>query len=72
MDSPEPSVDERVTEEGRKDGEVVRATRTGGRSRAEWRPAGKTEFLSLACKSGGAGWSVFGQQVGLNIWKVIS
>ena len=31
MDSPEPSVDERSTEEGRKGGEAVRATQTGGR-----------------------------------------
>ena len=31
MDSPEPSVDKRPTEEGRKDREAVRATRTGGR-----------------------------------------
>ena len=30
-DSPEPSIDKRPTEEGRKGGEVVRATRTGGR-----------------------------------------
>ena len=33
MDSLEPSVDERPTEEGRKGGEAVRATRTGGRER---------------------------------------
>ena len=31
MESPEPSADERPTEEGRKDGEVVRAPWTGGR-----------------------------------------
>ena len=31
MDSPEPSVDERSTEEGRKGGEVVHTTRTGRR-----------------------------------------
>ena len=31
MDSPEASADERPTEEGRKGGEVVRSTRTGGR-----------------------------------------
>ena len=31
MDSPEPSVDERPTEEGRKGGEVVRAPRIGRR-----------------------------------------
>ena len=30
-DSPEPSADERPTEEGRKGGEAVRAARTGGR-----------------------------------------
>ena len=30
-ESPEPSEDERPTEEGRKGGEAVRATRTGGR-----------------------------------------
>ena len=33
MDSPEASVDERSTDEGRKGGEVVGATRTGGRER---------------------------------------
>ena len=31
MESPEPSADERPTEEGRKGGETVRAPRTGGR-----------------------------------------
>ena len=31
MDSPEPSIEERPTEEGRKGGEAVRTTRTGGR-----------------------------------------
>ena len=31
MESPEPSADERPTEEGRKGGEAVRAARTGGR-----------------------------------------
>ena len=31
MDSLEPSVDQRLTEEGRKGGEAVRATWTGGR-----------------------------------------
>ena len=31
MDSPEPSVDKRPTEEGRKGGEAVHATWTGGR-----------------------------------------
>ena len=36
MDSPEPSIDERPTEEGRKGGEAVSATRTGGRE-LRWR-----------------------------------
>ena len=36
-DSLEPSIDERPTEEGRKSGEVVRATRTGGREPGRWR-----------------------------------
>ena len=31
MDSPEPSIDERPTEEGRKGGEAVHTTGTGGR-----------------------------------------
>ena len=31
MDSPEPSIDERPTEKGRKGGEAVRTTWTGGR-----------------------------------------
>ena len=74
MDSLEPSVDERSTEEGRKGGEVVCATRTGGRElgRVEGRPTGQAEPPSLACKSRRAGQSVFWQQAGLNIWKVIS
>ena len=37
MDSPEPSIDERPTEEGRKGGEAVRATQTGGREPGRWR-----------------------------------
>ena len=75
MDSPESSVDKRPTEEGRKGREAVHATQTGGREPGRWRvsqPAGKAESPSLAGKSRGAGWSVFRQQVGLNIWKVIS
>ena len=36
MDSPEPSVDERLTEEGRKDREAVNATRTGRREPGRW------------------------------------
>ena len=53
MDSPEPSVDKRPTEEGRKGREVVHATWTGGREPGPWRgsPPGKVESLSLACKS---------------------
>ena len=56
MDSLELSVDNRPTKEGRKGGEAVRATRTGGREPGPWRgsPLGKAEPLSLACKSGGA------------------
>ena len=37
MDSLEPSIDERPTEEGGKHGEVMRATRTGGRKPEWWR-----------------------------------
>ena len=56
MDSPEPSIDKRPTEEGRKGGEAVRTIWTGGREPGRWRgsPPGKAELLSLACKSGGA------------------
>ena len=36
-DSPEPRVDKRPTEEGRKGGEAVSATRTGGREPGWWR-----------------------------------
>ena len=36
-DSPEPSVDKRPTEKGRKGGEVVHATRTGRRDSGQWR-----------------------------------
>ena len=49
MESPEPSADERPTEEGRKGGQAVRATRTGGRDPGR-RPAGQAETQSLACK----------------------
>ena len=57
MDSLEPIIDERPTEEGRKGGEVVHATRTGGRELGQWRGSspGKAEPPSLTCKSGGAG-----------------
>ena len=57
MDSPEPSVDKRPTEEGRKGREVVHATWTGRREPGRWRgsPPGKAETPSLACKSRGAG-----------------
>ena len=60
-DSLETSVDKRPTEEGRKGGEVVSATRTGRREPGWWRgsPSCKAEPPSLACKSGGAGPSVF-------------
>ena len=44
MDFPEPSVDERPTEESRKGGEAVRAPRTGGREPGWWRG-------SLPCKA---------------------
>ena len=56
MDSPEPRVDKRPTEEGRKGGKTVCATQTGGRELGRWRgsPPGKAESPSLACKSGGA------------------
>ena len=61
MDSPEPSVDKRPMEVGRKGGEAVRATQTGGREPGQWRgsPPGKAEPPSLACKSGGAGLGEF-------------
>ena len=72
-ESPEPSADKRPMEEGRKGREVVRTPRTGRREPG-WRggPPAKQTPLSLACKSRGAGQSVFPQQVGLDIWKVIS
>ena len=73
MESLEPSPDERPTEERRKDGEGVRATQTGGREPVQrGGPLAKQSPPSLAGKSGGAGWSVFRQQEGLDIWKVIS
>ena len=56
MDSPETSIDKRTMEEGKKGGEVVRATLTGG-----WRlgSGGAARLArqspqSLACKSRGA------------------
>ena len=72
MESLEPSPDERPTEEGRKGGEVVRATDWREGARVEGQPAGQAEPPSLACKSEGAGRSVFRQQARLDIWKVIS
>ena len=55
MDSLEPSVDKRPTEDGRKGG--YGAIQTRGREPGQWRgsPPGKAEPPSLACKSGGAG-----------------
>ena len=57
MDSLEPRVDKKTMEEGRKGREAVRATQTGRRELGQWRgsPPSMTETLSLACKSGGAG-----------------
>ena len=56
----EPSVEERPTEEGRKGGEAVRYLDwREGAGAVEGQPPGKAEPLSLACKSGGAGPSVF-------------
>ena len=45
MDSPEPRVDKRPTEEGRKGREAVHITRTGGRDLGQWRgsPPSKAE-----------------------------
>ena len=47
MDSPEPSVDKRPTEECRKGGEAVHTKLTGGREPGQWRssPSGKAEPL---------------------------
>ena len=49
-ESLEPNADGRPTEEGRKGGEAVRATRTGGRELGRWRgsPPSKAELPSLA------------------------
>ena len=57
MDSPEPRVNKRPTEEGRKGIEVVHTTRTGRRELGRWRGSlpGKAEPLSLAHKNRGAG-----------------
>ena len=57
MDSPEPSIDKRPTEEGRKGREAVSTTRTGRRDLGRWRgsPPSKAEPPSLTCKSRGAG-----------------
>ena len=45
MDSPDPSVDERPMEEGRKGGEAVSTKQTGGREPGWWRgsPPSKAE-----------------------------
>ena len=62
MDSLEPSIDERPTEVDRKVGEAVHATWTGWREKGSGgaaSPPSKAEPPNLACKSRGAGWSVF-------------
>ena len=72
-DSPEPSVDERPTEEGRKGGEAVRTTWTGWREPG-WRgslPAKQSPQAWLA-EAEGPDRVCSEQQVGINIWKVIS
>ena len=56
-ESPQPSSDKRPTEEGRKGSEAVRAPRTGGREPGQ--RGGPPAKQSLACKSGGAGRSMF-------------
>ena len=43
MDSLEPSVDERPTEEGRKGGEAMHTTWTGGREPGWWRGSQPTQ-----------------------------
>ena len=72
MDSPEPSIDERPMEKGRKGRGGARYTDQWEGAGAEGQPTGQAEPPSLACKSRGAGRSVFLQQEGLDIWKVIS
>ena len=55
MDSPEPSIDKRPTEEGRKGGEAVLATWTGGKEPGWWRGSlpSKAEPPSLAATAEG-------------------
>ena len=65
MDSPEPSVDKRPTEEGRKDREPVCATRTGGGAA----PKARKSPQSLTCKGRRAGLHEFWHPAGLNIWN---
>ena len=50
MDYLEPSVDKRPTEEGRKGGEAVHATWTGGKELGQWR--GSQPSKAEALKSG--------------------
>ena len=57
-DSPEPSVDKRPTEEGRK-GSVRYTDWREGAGAVEGQPPDKAEAPSLTCKSRGAEWSVF-------------
>ena len=71
MESLEPSADERPTEEGRKGGEAVHAPWTGRREPG-WRGGRQPSRVPESGKSRGARWSVFRQQAGLDIWKVIS
>ena len=71
---PEPSADERPTEEGRKGGEVVLAAWTGGREPGQrgGSPAKQSPQVWLAKAERPDGRSVFRQPARLSIWEVIS
>ena len=74
MESPEPSTDERPTEEGRKGGKAVRAARTGGREpgRRAGPPAKLSPQVWLAKAEGPDGVCSHSERAGLNTWEVIS
>ena len=73
-ESPEPSADERPTEEGMKGGKAVHAPRTGRREPGQrgGSPAKQSPQVWLAKAEGPEGWSVFRQQARLSVWEVIS
>ena len=74
MESPEPSTDERPTEEGRKGGEAVRTAQTGGREpgRRDGPPAKQRPQVWLAKPEGPDEVCSDSKRDLLSIWEVIT